>query len=449
MFNLILAMTKNGGIGMKNSLPWKCPEELTLFKEIIKGSILICGRKTAESIPNLNSVIYCISHSKVLQKDSNNCFLVSSLEDAMKECYGKKTFIIGGATIYNQCISRYPEKIDTIYVSVMKEEYPCDSFVALKLSDYTIITEKQYTDFTHYILAVDMHGEKQYLDLLKETLNLPLRDTRNSKTLSGFFKNFTFDLRETFPLLTTKKMFIRGIVEELLFFLRGETDTKLLEEKGINIWKGNTCREFLDDLGNKNPIFKERREGLMGPMYGYQWRFFNASYDEESGKPATSGVDQLKMVVDTIKNEPSSRRIIMTDFNPCQAHLGVLYPCHSLILQFYVDGDYLDMYCYNRSQDLFLGTPFNIASSGLLLKIVSLISNKKARFLHMGLGDYHIYESHIEAVKEQINRVPYKFCKVEILKELRDIKDIETLGITDFTVKEYTSHPSIKAEMIK
>jgi len=238
-------------------------------------------------------------------------------------------------------------------------------------------------------------------------------------------------------------MFMKGVVEELLFFLRGETDSKLMEAKGVNIWKGNTERKFLDSLG-----MKERKEGLMGPMYGYQWRFYGAKYDEITGKPLEAGVDQLRLIVDTIRKDPGSRRILMTDFNPFQAIQGVLYPCHSIVLQFYVDDGFLDMFCYNRSQDLFLGVPFNIASSALLLTIVAKVTGLVARNLHMSLGDIHIYKEHYDVVAEQLTRHRYCFPSLIITRECKEIEDIEKLCYEDFKIEKYMFNPPIKAGMI-
>jgi thymidylate synthase len=226
-------------------------------------------------------------------------------------------------------------------------------------------------------------------------------------------------------------MFLRGVVEELLFFLRGETDTKILEKKGVNIWKPNT----------------EDRGGLMGPMYGSQWRHFNANLDDFDVETSTyrGGYDQLQNVLNLIKTDPKSRRILMTTFNPAQADKGVLYPCHSIVNQFYVDGEFLDMTCYNRSSDLFLGLPFNIASSALLLHIIAKLTNYKPRMFHLHLGDCHIYESHTEVVKTQLERIPKSPPKVSI----RDFNSVEELTYEHFTLVDYTSYASIKAEMIK
>jgi thymidylate synthase len=189
----------------------------------------------------------------------------------------------------------------------------------------------------------------------------------------------------------------------------------------------------------------------MGPMYGYQWRFFNSTYKTNNeGYPISTcekGVDQLKDVVHLIKTEPNSRRILMTSYNPVQAKLGVLYPCHSITIQFYVQDNFLDMFCYNRSQDAFLGVTFNIASSALLLMIVCKLTDKIPRFLYMTMGDTHIYSSHINQVETQLLNIPYVFPTLSI-PNIESIEDIEKLEAKDFILSNYQSYPSIKAEMI-
>ena len=265
---------------------------------------------------------------------------------------------------------------------------------------------------------------------------------RNGITKSLFGKTIKFNLQDNFPLLTTKKMFFRGVVEELLFFIRGDTDSKKLEDKRIRIWNGNTNREFLDKLGKT-----DRKEGVMGPMYGYQWRNFNAPYDEKNAKCSQKGLDQLKEVIHQIKNDPHSRRILLTDFNPLQAKDGVLYPCHSIIIQFYVIDGYLDMFCYNRSSDLFHGLPFNIASSSLFLSLIAMITNLKPRNFILSIGDAHIYESHYDSVYEQLSRFPYKLPKLSI-KNVSSLEEIENMTYSDFKIEDYEYHLSIKAKLV-
>jgi thymidylate synthase len=286
--------------------------------------------------------------------------------------------------------------------------------------------------------------EHQYLSLIKDILeNGFKKDGRNGDTLSVFGRHLKFDLRDSFPLLTTKKMFTKGIIEELLFFIRGETDTKVLENQNINIWKPNTDRKFLDSLGRY-----DSNEGDLGTMYGYIWRHFGAPYDKTNNKPLNGeGIDQLQNVVDKIRKDPNSRRILLTTYNPSQVDEGVLYPCHSITIQFYVEGGFLDMFCYNRSSDVGLGLPFNIASSALFLMIIAKLTNLKARFMNLSLGDCHIYVSHKVALAEQIERLPMKFPTI-IIPDIKEIEDVEKLTYKDFEIVGYECHPAIKMEMI-
>ena len=284
--------------------------------------------------------------------------------------------------------------------------------------------------------------ETQYLSLLSDTLqNGEKRETRNGITLSKFFTTMSFDMKDGFPLLTTKKMFWKGIVEELLFFIRGDTNTNLLSEKGIHIWDKNTNQEFLD----KQQLPYE--PGDMGPMYGYQWRFFNKPYRLENKEIKEKIIDQLQFVINEIKTNPHSRRIIMTTFNPSQVDQGVLYPCHSIVIQFYVEQERLSCSMYQRSCDLFLGCPFNIASTSLLLHIISQLTGYQPGKVNMVLGDYHIYQEHVNAVKEQLQREPYPLCTLQ-MKPFRSLEEVELSSKYDFTLLEYQFHPTITARMV-
>lgn len=294
--------------------------------------------------------------------------------------------------------------------------------------------------------------EIAYLDILRDLITKGNeRQTRNSITKSLFSRNLTFDLKNGFPLLTTKKMFFRGIFEELMFFIRGDTNTKILEEKGVKIWKDNTSRTFLDNIG-----LNHYQEGDMGPMYGYQLRFYNANYKDCNNKNLNKGVDQLKYVIDTILKDPFSRRIIMTTFNPVQVNEGCLFPCHSLMIQFYIreenDIYYLSQQNYIRSNDIFLGNPYNIASFALMsyllchhLNYITKSNKYKPDMLHITLGDYHLYKDHYEAAQEQINRTPYPFPQLNIKNYHDNIEDYE---YEDIEMINYMFNPAIKTIMI-
>ncbi len=448
MFHIIFACTNKLGIGYNNKLPWNIPEELKLFKNITKDSVLIMGRKTVEHLPYLKDrEICCITRQKDLNtKDYKNKVKVfNDILSALEYYKGKRIFVAGGSEIYKEAFRLY---FDKVYVSIIKEGNATNipnKFINFERKDFVISEMKDYDKFTHYVLKREDTEESQYLSLLENVYyNGKNKVGRNGLTRSLFGHTLRFNLQHGYPLLTTKKMFFRGIVEELLFFIRGDTNTKLLEDKKINIWRGNTNRKFLDSLN-----MKEREEGVMGPMYGYQWRNYNASYNEKKSSCNEKGLDQLKEVIEKIKTDPHSRRILLTDFNPLQAKQGVLYPCHSIIIQFYVEGEYLDMFCYNRSSDLFHGLPFNIASSSLFLILISKIVKLKPRDFILSLGDSHIYESHFNAVKTQLDRICYKFPKINVKKELNCIEDVEKMVYSDFELENYNYHKTIKAKMVE
>jgi dihydrofolate reductase/thymidylate synthase len=433
MLEVIFACTKTYGIGLGSKLPWgeELKEELSLFKTKTMDSTLLVGRKTFDTLPLLlHRTVIVLSRS--VQATNT---IEKGIEEALT--YKKPIFVIGGAEIYNEIFEKYSHLITRVHVSFVTKEYECDTFVNFDkfIDQYSVISEQNWPDFTHVVFEPKYKsGEMQYLSLLRKVQTCG-NDTfgRNGKVKSLFGEKLTFHLCDEFPLLTTKKMFFRGIVEELLFFLRGETNSKRLEEKGVNIWKDNT----------------QETNGLMGPMYGSQWRHFNAApygFDLQTGM-YSGGYDQLAHVLACIRNDPKSRRILMTTFNPAQANLGVLYPCHSIVNQFYVDGEFLDMTCYNRSSDLFLGLPFNIASSSLLLLVIAKLTNLKARHFHLFLGDCHIYDQHNTAVSLQLSRIPKSPPQVTLTQKY--FEKVEELTFENFILQNYFFYPSIKADMVK
>lgn len=448
MLEIIVAVNEKYGIGLDGKIPWTCKSDLSKFRKITQNGTLIVGRKTCDSLPKLTErKVVCLSGSGDRGTWKNNVVVISSFEDLDKLIENDphtRYFVSGGTSVYNE----YMRRRLPVHISYIKNDTKCDTYFDRKLLDgYVVHVREEYDDFTYmYMTWEGDNSERQYLDIARRILlDGTLRATRNDNVLSVFNGSMVFDLRDGFPLLTTKKMFLKGIVEELLFFLRGDTDTTVLVDRGVNIWKGNTTKEF---IGNMNLPYAEN---VMGPMYGYQWRHFNKPYKiSENGTPVkdAGGVDQLNNVVNLIRTDPTSRRIIMTAYNPEQAHEGVLYPCHSITIQFYVDGEYLDMFCYNRSQDFFLGTPYNIASSSLLLMIIAKICNKKPRKFHMSMGDIHIYESHIPVIRQQIDRVPFRKPNIEITRDIDDVKDIHDLVFGDFKISGYISHSKLTAQMI-
>eukprot|EP01134_Creolimax_fragrantissima_P003676 CFRG3676T1 len=283
--------------------------------------------------------------------------------------------------------------------------------------------------------------EMQYLDLVRNIIAKgALRgDRTGTGTLSVFGTQMRYSLREgAFPLLTTKRVFWRGVAEELLWFVSGDTNAKTLQDKNIHIWDGNGSREFLDSRG-----LGHREVGDLGPVYGFQWRHFGAKYVDMHTDYTGQGKDQLAEVIDKIKNHPNDRRIIISAWNPTDLDDMALPPCH-LLCQFFVANGELSLQMYQRSADMGLGVPFNIASYALLLCMVAHVTKlKPGDFIHT-IGDAHVYCNHVDALKEQVTRVPTKFPKFKFAREIESIDDFK---YEDFVLTDYNPQKSIKMEM--
>jgi thymidylate synthase len=272
--------------------------------------------------------------------------------------------------------------------------------------------------------------EHQYFDLLRRVISdgEDRADRTGVGTRSLFGSQLDFDLTECFPLLTTKKMHWKSVVEELLWIISGSTNAKDLDAKGVTIWNANATREFLDARG-----LKTYPEGELGPVYGAQWRRWR-------GK-----IDQLQQAIDMIKKDPTSRRIVVTAWNPSDLPKSALPPCH-MFYQFYVsdNGTSLSCHMYQRSADMGLGVPFNMASYALLTHMVAHVCGLKAKRLIMSFGDVHIYRDHLDAIKAQLKREPKIGPKIGIKKRADSIDDI---GADDIELIGYESHPPIKMKM--
>ena len=259
---------------------------------------------------------------------------------------------------------------------------------------------------------------KNYLELLSHVMNngVDRSDRTGTGTRSVFGYQMRFDLNDGFPMLTTKKLHLRSIIYELLWFLRGDTNIKWLNENGVSIW---------DEWADKN--------GELGPVYGYQWRSWPA--------PDGRHIDQIKNVLQMIEKNPDSRRLIVTAWNPALVDEMALPPCHCLF-QFYVANGKLSCQLYQRSADIFLGVPFNIASYALLTMMIAQVCGLKlGEFVHT-LGDAHLYSNHFEQAKEQLTRQPLVLPQMKINP---DVKDLFAFKFEDFTLENYVSAPHIKA----
>jgi thymidylate synthase len=284
---------------------------------------------------------------------------------------------------------------------------------------------------------------KQYLDFLQHILNNGEEkpDRTNTGIISTFGYQMRFDLRDGFPLLTTKKVHFKSVVHELLWFIKGDTNIKYLVDNDVRIWNewpyqnfknhadynGETQDEFVARIKNDSDFAE--KHGKLGPVYGKQWRDFN-------------GFDQLAKTIDNIKNNPESRRLIISSWNPPQIKDMALPPCH-MMFQFYVSGNKLSLQMYQRSADAFLGVPFNIASYALLLALVAKVTGLEAcEFVHT-IGDAHIYLNHLEQVKTQLSREPRQLPKLKIAER----NNIEDFTYEDIVLENYNPHPTIKGKV--
>lgn len=289
------------------------------------------------------------------------------------------------------------------------------------------------------------HQEEQYLNLLREILERGTwEEGRNGRTKSVFGNSMRFSLQnDTIPILTTKKTAWKSCLKELLWFIRGDTDNKILQNQNVHIWDGNTTREFLDSRG-----LQHYREGLIGPGYGFQWRHFNAAYNADTGSPRDEpGIDQLTQIVEALKDpaQRTSRRLIMTAWNPLQLNEMALPPCH-IMCQFNVhDGNKLSCAMYQRSCDVPLGCPFNIASYSFLTHLLAKHCGLEAYEFVYFMGNCHIYEDHVEPMRTQIERKPFEFPTIEI-KTLRD--NINEYELEDFVINGYQSGEQIRMNMV-
>ena len=282
---------------------------------------------------------------------------------------------------------------------------------------------------------------KQYHDLVAHVFKHGYKkeDRTKTGTISTFGYQMRFDLSEGFPLLTTKKVFYKAIIYELLWFIKGDTNIKYLWDHGVKIWnewpyenfkkhedyQGESLETFVEKI--KHDDIFAKKHGDLGPVYGAQWRNFN-------------GVDQLDEVIHLIKHQPNSRRMILSAWNPAEIHNMSLPPCHTLI-QFYVANNKLSLQLYQRSGDIFLGIPFNIASYALLLEMVAQVTNLEVgEFVHT-IGDAHIYSNHVEQLQLQLTR---DIRPLPILKLNKEITELEDFEFEDIEIVDYHPHPPIK-----
>lgn len=479
---IIAACDINGGISKEGKMPWNIKEDMEHFRKMTTGpnKAVLMGSKTFYSIGNILKGRLNIVLTRKNTIGNKNIYYVNSLDSLFYNrhinnddnniidiCHKNNIeflYVIGGKNVYNQFIKN--KFFDEIYLTKIYKNYNCDLFIDWhsEIEKFTILeSEKNIEQPIEHknkkqkieddSLIIIKHYKKynkeeyQYLNLIKEIIDLPIKKCRNNYNVrSKFVHTMRFSLEnDQFPLLTTKKCFIRGIFEELMWFLSGSTNSKILESKGVNIWKQNSSREFLDSVGlNKLP------EGDIGALYGFQWRHYGANYINCNTDYTGQGFDQIKDIIHKLKHDKTSRRIILCAWNSSDMDKMSICPCHAFI-QFNVSSKgELSCHLVQRSADIGLGVPFNIASYALLTILLAKCTGLKPYELIHTLNDAHIYEDHILALKEQIQREPYNFPKLTV-KSAVDINDNDAIfkfKYEDIDLKYYRYYPTIPMNML-
>lgn len=463
-FSLIVACQENGGISYRGKIPWYSAADFAYFKRITsqttvpdKRNAIVMGRKTFDSIgkPLPGRQNYVITRNtnieKVLGIEYRND-LTSALYDATSNDTIERVFVIGGADIYRQVLQDWHSFIDKTLVTTIDTAHECDCYFPKTLlidTHYPPKTidqvEENGTKLTFLEYNPRNFGEEEYLNLIRRILKDGTRRENRTgiDTISKFGERMEFDISKSIPFITTKRLAWKTVLRELLWFISGDTNNKTLQDNKVHIWDGNSTREYLDSIG-----LTEREEGDLGPVYGFQWRHFGAEYgtchDDYEGK----GIDQIKNIVDLLKNDPNSRRIILSAWNPKAQPDMALPPCH-VLAQWNVrkenDATFLDCQMYQRSCDVPLGIPFNIASYSILTYMLAhLTGMQPGKYIHV-LGDAHVYSNHIQSMKEQLKRTPHKF---PTLRFARTVTDIDDFREADFIIEGYQYHPTIKMDMV-
>jgi len=419
-------------------------------------------------------LLYIYSYYLLIYRKENipsEVLIAKSLEEAIQQLSVspytetiEHIFVIGGAAAFAEALGSSTIVCDTIHLTRVHSPIDCDVFIPDIDDNHFALTglqPKVVENFVEYqfltyqnrqlhnlvrscrptSMVTTRHEEYQYLDSIRDIIATGLgRDDRTGVgTISKFGTVSRWNLRDNiFPLLTTKRVFWRGVAEELLWFIEGNTSAKPLQDKDIHIWDGNASREFLDKTG-----LGHREVGDLGPVYGFQWRHFGAAYKDMHADYTGQGVDQLQQVIHSLKNKPDDRRIILTAWNPAALKEMALPPCH-MFAQFYVANGELFCQMYQRSGDMGLGVPFNIASYSLLTRLLAQVCGLQAgEFIHV-IGDAHVYKNHVEPLLQQLEREPRPFPKLIIDPS---IKDIDAFKFEHFKIENYNPHPPIKMEM--
>lgn len=471
MFNLIAAHDRNFAIGKDGQLPWYFSADMKHFSRTTRSgdhNIIVMGKNTWNSIPLQNRPLpkrVNIILSSTLQISSENesnihvCRTFDDMLNLIKNIKTKETqvWFIGGARIYSEALER--GIVSKLFLTKIHGSFEgCDTFLErdnlasqFHVHSSSTITDTNISetnsDGTHvkYLLSFkELHRvteENQYIELIQNILENGIikKDRTGVGTQSIFGANMRFSLENgIIPLLTTKRVFWRGIVEELLWFLRGSTNVSELQKKNVHIWDGNTTRAFLDSIG-----LQHLEENDAGASYSFQWRHFGAKYVDCHTNYEGQGFDQVKHIIHELRHNPNSRRILLSGWNPCDLDKTCLPCCHVSYL-FTVREGKLSCLLFQRSADVGCGVPFNIASASLFTHMLAHICNLKPGELVYTIGDAHIYLNHIDKLKTQCSRIPRLFPNISLSEDVNEIEDFTSDNIH---LQSYTPHGKIKLAM--
>jgi len=481
---VVAAATSTFGIGKGGQIPWMLKGDLKNFKRLTsavsdekKQNSVIMGRRTWESIPSKfkplgNRLNIVLSRNEKVREElsiPDEVLIATSLSEAVSQLSEgnhvssiENIFVIGGEAAYREAVASsncekvhltlvetevpdadtfFPQLPATKYQMVSRSEPQEEDGISYSFADFVAIPQMGVLKGPTMVVQSPNEDESQYLRLCEDIIKNGVcrGDRTGTGTLSKFGVQMRFGLQDNvFPMLTTKRVFWRGVAEELLWFVKGCTNGKELSDKGIHIWDGNGSKEFLESRG-----LGHREEGDLGPVYGFQWRHFGADYKDFNADYKGEGVDQLVECIRKIKETPEDRRIILTAWNPADLDEMALPPCH-MFCQFYVANGALSCQMYQRSADMGLGVPFNIASYSLLTRMVAQVTGLKCgEFVHT-IGDAHVYLNHVDALKEQISRTPRAFPTLKIDES---VIDIDAFTMDHFTVENYKPMATIKMKM--
>ena len=458
--DVIVCVDKTYGIGKDGTIPWRSAADLKYFREKTTKTAkpeyknaVIMGRKTWQSIPEkyrpLPDRINIIVSSTIDPPDAPDTYVASSYEAALEltDTFPNvdQTFAIGGASIYEAALQ--DKRLRYVYMTQLTVSHDCDTHFPAKY-----LSTLEHTDTTELDASATVNTytnpnreEERMLTVMREILDEGIKnaDRTGVGTLSVFGKQMEYDLTTSFPLMTTRKAYMRQILEEFKFIMSGSTDVTELQKRRVHIWDDNTTREFLDNRGLTHlPEFD------MGPTYGFAMRHYGATYKTCKDDYTNQGFDQLKYVVDTIKSDPTSRRIRISIWDPTHIFDVALTPCLNQF-DFYVNTERgtLELLAFLRSSDTFLALMWNTTYCAIFCHVVAKLTGLKAGRLIMNTANSHLYLNHLEQAREQVSRKPYPFPSAHLMRDLETLEDIQSLEVSDFRIRGYTAHPAIKASM--